>query len=310
MRKNTSEINTVAIVGQGALGIMYGAQIHKFAPDVKLRMVADQGRIERYRAEGVYCNGEACHFQYVLPDAVEEPVDLVLFTVKNKDLPEAIEAARNQVGPETIVLSTLNGISSEAVIAASYGEEAVVYCVAQGMDAVKAGNRLTYDHIGLLCFGEKQPGVKTERLDRIKTFCEKAKIPCEVSSEMVKRLWGKFLLNVGVNQAVSVYGTDYSCVQEEGRPREVMLGAMKEVVALAGPEGVGLTMEDIPYWLAVLDSVSPQGKPSMRQDVEARRISEVEDFAGMVLKLAQKHGIETPLNRQLYDAIKAVEATY
>lgn len=310
MRDNTTKIQRVAIVGQGALGIMYGAQILNHAPQIELRMVADQARIERYQSEGVYCNGEAFRFKYVLPETVTEPADMVFFTVKNKDLPEAIDAAQNQVGPNTMILSTLNGISSEAIIAETFGEEAVLYCVAQGMDAVKVGNRLTYDHIGLLCFGEKEPGVKTSRLDLIRAFCEQAKIPCEISDEMVKRLWGKFLLNVGVNQTVSVYGTEYSCVQEEGEPRQIMLEAMKEVVTLAALEGVDLTLEDIPYWLAVLDSVSPQGKPSMRQDVEARRISEVDDFSGMVLKLAHKHGINTPVNRNLYEAIKKMEDAY
>ncbi|MFT5874505.1 MAG: 2-dehydropantoate 2-reductase [Clostridium sp.] len=62
--------------------------------------------------------------------------------------------------------------------------------------------------------------------------------------------------------------------------------------------------------LKILGTLSPKGKPSMRQDMEARRYSEVELFAGEVLKLGKKYGISTPVNRKLYDRIKFIEGKY
>jgi 2-dehydropantoate 2-reductase len=53
--------------------------------------------------------------------------------------------------------------------------------------------------------------------------------------------------------------------------------------------------------------MSPEGKTSMVQDVEARRKTEVEMFAGKVIELGQKHGIPTPVNRVLYRLLKAME---
>ena len=82
------------------------------------------------------------------PDEPCEPADLLIFTVKYNGLKDAIQAVKNHVGDQTIILSALNGISSESVIGQAYGEEKILYCVAQGMDAVKEGNQLTYDHIG------------------------------------------------------------------------------------------------------------------------------------------------------------------
>ena len=56
--------------------------------------------------------------------------------------------------------------------------------------------------------------------------------------------------------------------------------------------------------------VAPAGKPSMRQDGEAHRRSEVELFAGTVLRRAEKHGLDVPVNRWLYETVKRMEAAY
>lgn len=57
----------------------------------------------------------------------------------------------------------------------------------------------------------------------------------------------------------------------------------------------------------MIEPLHPDGKPSMQQDIEAKRRSEVDLFAGTVLSIAEKHGIFTPVNRMLYDKILSIE---
>ncbi|MFB0920944.1 MAG: ketopantoate reductase C-terminal domain-containing protein, partial [Oscillospiraceae bacterium] len=132
----------------------------------------------------------------------------------------------------------------------------------------------------------------------------------EVVPDMPKRLWSKFMLNVGVNQTSAVFGCDYSGLQNDGSARSTMLSAMEEARALSEKENVNLSQADIDYWLHILGGLNPQGKPSMLQDIEAKRHSEVELFSGTVLELGKKHGLSFPVNRMLYDKIKAIEATF
>ncbi|MEH7502810.1 ketopantoate reductase family protein [Neobacillus drentensis] len=304
------EIKKVSIIGLGALGILFGHHLSKKMPKANLRFIADRERIERYENDHVYCNGERCDFTYLTPDEKCEPADLLIFMVKYDGLKDAIEAVKNHVGEQTIILSALNGITSEAVIGEAYGDEKILYCVAQGMDAVKVGNQLTYDHMGILCFGEQEPGLISENVKSVAAFFEKTAFPYEVDSNMVKRQWGKFMLNVGVNQTVAVYESNYGKIQREGRARETMIAAMREVIALSERAGIDLTEADLAYWLSVLATLSPDGKPSMAQDVEAKRPSEVDLFSGTVLKLADKYGISTPINKELYDRIKLIESPY
>ncbi|MNN20371.1 2-dehydropantoate 2-reductase [compost metagenome] len=297
-------IKKVSIIGLGALGILFGHQLLKKMPKADLTIIADQARIDKYEKEKVYCNGEPCEFHFVTPDESCEPADLIIFTVKFDGLQEAIKAVKNHVGDQTIILSALNGITSEEIIADAYGREKLLYCVAQGMDAVKEGNQLTYEHVGMLCFGEREPGVISEKVKAVASFFDEMEFPYEISTDMRHRMWGKFMLNVGVNQTVAVHDSNYGGVQKEGQARDTMIAAMREVIVLSEKEGIQLTEADLSYWLSVLSTLSPAGKPSMAQDIEAKRFSEVELFAGAVLASGEKYGVPTPVNQELYDRIR------
>ena len=304
------EIETVSIVGLGALGTLFGHHLSRRMPRENLRVVADAARIDRYRREGIFSNGEPCDFHFVTPEADVGPADLVLVAVKALQLDGALASIRHHVDKNTVILSLLNGITSEAIIGGVYGMDHVVYCVAYGMDAVREGNRLTYRNMGKLCIGVNGGGALPENVKRVVRFFEQTDFPFEVDAHMEKRMWGKFMLNVGVNQTVALFGPDYGALQHEGEQRDTMIAAFREVVTLSRLEGVNLTEADVQYWLQLLSTLNPGGKPSMRQDVEARRRSEVALFAGTVLALGQKHGVATPVNRMLYDGILKLEAGY
>jgi len=303
-------IEKVSIIGLGALGILFGHHLAKHMNPDNLRVIADSGRIARYQRDRIYCNGEICNFHYVTPEKQVEPADLLLLAVKFNELDDAIRAVQNHVGKNTIILSLLNGITSETIIGETYGMEHMLCCVAQGMDAVKIENKLQYSNMGMLCFGDCCPGEISGKTKAVASFFEKTELPYMVDTDMQRRLWGKFMLNVGINQSVAVYETNYGGVQKEGRPRETMIQAMREVVRISAKEGVALTEEDIAYWLGIIRPLNPDNKPSLRQDIEAGRMTEVELFSGTVIKLGKKHGIPTPVNQFLYDKIKAMERAY
>jgi 2-dehydropantoate 2-reductase len=304
------EIKKVSLIGLGALGVLFAHQLSKHMGREDLRIIADAERIRRYRRDGVFCNGERCDFNYAAPEEPCVPADLLMIAVKWGDLDDAVAAVKNHVGPRTIILSLLNGITSEEIIGRTYRMDNILLCVAQGMDAVKVGGALTYHTKGKLVFGDPEPGIVSEKADAAARFFTTTGIAHEVSRDMKRHQWSKFMLNAGVNQTTAVYLCDYEGIQKEGPFRETMLEAMEEVRALAEKEGVSLTRGDIGYWLNVLASLSPGGKTSMQQDVEARRPSEAEMFGSTILELARKHGMAAPVNRMLFEKILAIESTY
>ena len=303
------KINHITIVGMGALGILYG---DFFAEKLGLQAVtflADEERKRRYEQEGVFCNGKERRFR--IETSPEREAQLLLFAVKATALEAAVRLASPCVGPDTVILSLLNGISSEEYIENKIRRGTVLGCVAQGMDAVKLGNRLTYAHMGKLCLGisGEEPGKKPQ-LEAVCELFRRIGLPYVEESDIRHRLWSKWMLNVGVNQVVMVERGTYGTVQRPGPARERMKAAMREVIAIAGAAGVGVTEEDLEEYMAILDNLAPDGMPSMRQDGLAHRSSEVELFSGTVIKKGIQYGVDVPVNRELYREIRQMEAKY
>jgi len=305
------DIKRISIIGMGALGVLYGEFFTRKLGKQYVEFVADDKRIERYRREGVLCNGIPCDFNIVSEDEKGKPADLLIFAVKATALDSAIKTARNKVSEDTIILSVLNGISSEEIIGQTYGMDKMLYCVAQGMDAVKIGNELTYTQFGQLCIGiMDQDEDKKEKLQAVVDLFDKTGFPYTLESDIKHRLWSKFMVNVGVNQVVMIYEGTYATVQQPGEARELMKAAMREVMMLAEKENVKITEKDMDEYLNLIDNMNPNGMPSMRQDGLAHRKSEVELFSGTVLALAKKHGISAPVNQKIYETVRLMESKY
>lgn len=301
------EERPIILVGAGALGILYGQRLTAaYGPD-RVAFAVDGDRAARYRATGFSCNGQPCDFRFLDPAEESPKASLILFAVKFGALQDAAELVRPLVGEDTVILSLLNGISSEGVIGSICGEEHLLYCVALGMDAVREGHSLHYSKPGLLQLGERDD-CKSQRLEEVLALLRGADIQCEVPTNVLQAQWNKLMVNTGVNQACAYFGIPYGGVQVEGEARKAMCAAMEEVLQVAQPEGILLTREDITAWLKVIDGFGGENMPSMRQDILAGRKTEVALFAGAVRELGRKHGIPTPANDRFYDGILAIEA--
>ena len=303
------EIKTVGVIGMGALGVLYADLFTRALGREQVRVLADSRRIARYRDEGIWYNGVRCDFAYTDAAAVHEPVDLLLFAVKFGGLEDAIATCRHLVGPETTLVSVLNGISSEQMLGEAFSPEQVVWCVAQKMAAKKDGNRVTVDPIGELAVGIPD-GLDPAHFRRLTAFFDAIRFPYMVPEDIRVYTWSKLLCNTGCNQAELVFQCGYGPLQVPGKPRDTMIGAMREVVQVANAEGIPLSEADVTYWLGILDHLPADGETSMRQDGKAHRKSEVELFAGTIRRLARKHGLSVPVNDWLYEEIQRIEASY
>lgn len=287
-------IQTAGIVGLGALGILFGQKLSEALGRENVYVFADRERVERYGKNGVYANGKRCEFTCV--EAKDAPtVDLLIYATKYYSLEEAVKSTAGACGKDTIVISLLNGVSSEGLIEELLHPAHLLYCVAQGMDATREGNRLTYSKAGSLVFGEKDNSHSGSVRD-LEELCGRAGIACEVPEDILHGQWSKWMLNVGANQTCAAYATGYRGIQEGGDRREAFLAAMREAMAVANAEGIALTERELQDWTDLIDTLSPAGEPSMRQDTKAGRKTEVDLFSTLVCELGRKHGIPTPQN--------------
>lgn len=302
-------IERVAIIGKGAVGLLHGSKIARNVGHDAVVYVMDDARFARHAGEAVTINGEPCDMA-TIPASKAAPVDLVIVAVKATGLGAAIETMAPLVGPDTAIMSLLNGVTSEERIAKRYGWEHLALSVTQGMDAVFIGGELTYTHPGEIRFGAA-PKTAPDVVEAIDAFLDRAGIVHAVEEDIRHRMWTKLMTNVGVNQTCMVFGCDYGAVcKPESEEHRCLIAAMREALAVARAEGVDVTEDDLCQMYAMFESLTPDGLPSMAQDRINRKPSEVEEFAGTIIRLAERHGILVPQNRWLYRRVHEIEATY
>jgi 2-dehydropantoate 2-reductase len=299
-------IETISLIGAGALGGAYASMF--YAMDSRcVSFVADGDRFERLSRDGLIVNGRRCDIPVLRPEDASPPSDLVVVAVKHHHLDDAVRQMKNRIGPDTTIISVMNGIESEARIGEIYGREKVLYAVSVAIDALREGNCLNFKNRGRILFGEARNLVISERVTRVQALFDRAGIIHNTPPDMIRTLWWKFMINVGVNQASAVLRAPFAVFQTSPEARDLMTSARREVILLAEKEHVPLTEEDIGNWEAVLADLNPAGKTSMLQDVEAGRKTEVEMLAGKVIELGERHHIPTPVNRRLFDSIRKIE---
>lgn len=301
-----SSIERISMIGAGAVGALYAGKFFDMDKDC-ISLVAKGERYDQLKEGGLIINNRHYKMSVVRAEESTPPSDLIIVAVKYHHLPEAIHDLRNRLGENSLIVSLMNGIDSEELIGAAYGMEKMLYAVVAGIDPVRQGNRITYTKEGKIFIGEaKNPGL-SERLERVTSLFDRAGIASEIPGDIMRTLWWKFMINTGMNQVSAVLRAPYSVFQTSPEARELMESAMMEVMTIAREANVHLSKRDIEEWYSFMSGLSPQGKTSMVQDMEAKRKTEVEMFAGKVMELGKTHGIPTPVNQTLFRMIKVME---
>lgn len=304
------KINKALIAGAGAIGAAIASRIFDVDPDA-VALAASGERKQRYLRDGFIVNGKRYDFR-LADSTMAEPYDLIILAVKNYDLESAIEEIRPFFGENTTILSLLNGITSEQILRAEFGKDAVPLAFIIGIDALRAGNRIDFPRPGEIRFGDEKndPDNLRPAIAEIGDFLKSHNVPYSIPGDMVRAMWYKFMMNVGLNQWSAVLRAPYGVFQKNVIARDLVRETMEEVVALGAKLGVAISAADIDSLFAILDTLGAEGKTSMLQDVEAHRKTEVDAFAKVVVDEASRLGIPVPANAMLSRMISCIEQSY
>ena len=303
------EIKKVLICGIGAIGSVLAYKISKF-DNANLRILVDQKRLQDYKNSPKIFNGETLNLNYITPDNTNFKADLIIIGTKFNALDEVTKNIRNFVGENTIIMSLLNGISSEEVIANKYGWRNTPLAFFLGHSETIAKNNYTYDGKGTIVFGAKENYTNPEIINIIKTYFTNAQINFQIPQDINYSYWLKFMLNVSTNQPSAILRLTFGEMTSNSKFMNMFNNIMKEVQAIAKVEGIKNTENMLDDALTALNNLMPEGKTSMLQDIEAKRQTEVEMLAGVMITLGKKHNIPTPYNSVMYEMIKSIEKNY
>lgn len=301
---SSHSIKTVHMIGLGAIGCTYGSLLYKNDKS-SVKVVIDEGRMERYK-KGTVINGERYYFDLTIPKPDSEKAEFILIAVKNHQLKRVIEMIAPLIGEDTVILSLLNGITSEDELSRAFGRNKVLHGFCVATDAVRENGEVHFVNSGKIVFGENYAEVSGKAAS-VAEFFTRAGIAYEIPQDIRREMWWKFMMNVGINQTSAILRAPYGVYQSIPEARELFASACREVIPIARAKGINLSEDDIKEYIKILKKMSPTGKTSMLQDVEAGRKTEVECFALTVMNLGKKYGIPTPVNETLYRLIRVIE---
>jgi len=297
------EIKNITMYGFGAVGALYGINMWK-ALGSSFQIVAEGDRKKRYEKEGFIVNGEKITVPVVCPENLT-PADFLIIATKNLQIEQAIKQVKKAVGPDTIILSLLNGTDSEERLIEEYGAEKVLYGFCVGMSSIHTANHIDFSTPGSIVFGEAD-NRRSEQVRAVEKIFETCGIHYKVPSDIRHDQWNKFMLNTAFNTLSSITRGGYGVFAQESM-KALSFGVSKEVQAVAAKEGIVLTDSDIQNNYDMMLSLDPNGLTSMCQDMIAGRKTENNWFCGTVVRLGKKHHIETPLCDTLFKIVQGCE---
>jgi len=296
------DIKNVIICGLGAIGLTYADKLNDVC---NLRILADKTRIDRYLKDTPKVNGKELKLNYITPDD-SGIADLIIISTKFNGLDDAIKYIKNFVGENTIIISLLNGLASEEKIAKVYGKDKILHSYFIGTkSSVRVGNSVVQDGKPVIVFGTPYKENK-EKENNLKKFFDKNKIDYKIPDNIIYSLWAKFATNVVINQLSAILNLTFGQTKNDYF-RSLELNILDEVTNVAKAENVDGYQNIKNDVMAILDKMTGDSKTSMLQDIIAGRKTEVDIFAGDVIRMGKRHGIDTPCNQMLYNMIRVME---
>lgn len=298
------KIEKVLIVGLGAIGSIYATKLHDFNPKM-IQVLVDKTRYDDYAKRGIVFNNQKYDFDYVLDIDKDKKADLIIIATKASGYLEAVEMIENYVHNDTVVMALLNGISCEELLFEKYGREKVLYSYYIGHSSMREDNAITFDGIGKIFFGEDENKIYSDKILAVKELFDKVGIDYQIPEDMLSSMWQKFIINIGVNQTLAIVDKPYGALQKSIFVRNMAQDLMREAVKVAQTLKVKGTDKFIDVAWEFIKHVPSQLRPSMVQDIENNRKTEVDIFAGEICRLGRQYGVYTPKNEFAYNLIKA-----
>jgi 2-dehydropantoate 2-reductase len=296
----------IAVMGTGGVGGYFGARLAQAGCDVSF--IARGAHLAAIREHGLKVESPLGDM-HLLPVRITDdprtlaPVDLVLFSVKLWDTEAAARSIASLFGPDTGIVSFQNGVQKDDILRRVFGDGAVMGGV--GYIATAIARPGVIKHTGTLqrlVFGEYDGG-RSPRAEALLAACRRAGIEAELSTDIRRQIWEKFVFLVGLSGTTATTRMPIGPVRENPRTRAFLRDLMREAVTVARAHGVTVPEDYAEKRLAFCDSLPPDMTSSLYHDLERGNPLEVQWLSGGVVQLGEQAGVPTPANRAVWDVL-------
>jgi 2-dehydropantoate 2-reductase len=295
----------IAIIGTGGVGGYFGARLAQAGNNVTF--VARGAHGEAIKTNGLQLLSPKGDYLVENAKAVDSPLkldnpDLVLIGVKAWQVKEVALQLKEVISEDTVVISLQNGVMAAKELSEVLPQKNVMGGLCNIFSKIKEPGVI--EHMSAephIIFGELDHSI-TERAEKIRDTFNKAKIKNKLSEYIQGDTWKKFML-ICLGGLGALTRANYGVLCQTPELKNMMVKMLYEMYAVSQKEGIHLPESIKEKTLALTMSFAPSANSSMARDIWAGRPSELEYQNGSVVHLAEKHGIEVPVNYFIYHTL-------
>ncbi len=302
----------ICIVGCGAVGSLFAANLATLDDVEVWAFDLYQAHVDAIERDGLHISGAGevhARLRATSDAAVVPPCDLGIVATKAMHAEQAIAATAHAFA-DGAVASVMNGVGNEETIARHVGR--VIRGTTFPAGKLLGPGHAQWDVRGDTTFSPFEPAPATaEQVAQLADACTRAGMPAHAVADARPAQWRKVIFNASTNPIGALTGLTHGRVCERPDLRALVSGLVDEGKAVAAAQGI--TLDADPEELidhAAKPDVAYGHKASMLQDVEARRLTEIEFLNGGIARFGREFGVPTPLNDTITALIKGVEASW
>ena len=298
----------VCVVGCGAVGSLFAANLASLDDAEVWAYDLWDDHVSAINEGGLRLSGagEVLGRVHATTDPAElPPCDYGIVATKSMQTSAAVEAVAHALAGGA-VCSVQNGAGNEELIAEHVRE--VIRGTMFPAGHLAGPGHVVWDTKGDTHIGPFEPSpAPMEKVRELADACTRAGLPTVALEDARGAQWRKLIFNAASNAIAALTGLTHGRVAEPPT-RDLAWAVMAEGRAVAEAQGIVLDMspEEL-FDYAARKEVAYDHKPSMLQDVEAGRETEIDFLNGAIVAFGERHGVDAPLNRALTALVKGLE---
>jgi len=304
----------IAVIGAGAMGSIYASFLAQNKNEV-LAIDLWEEHLNVIRESGLRVSGfsgDKTVKNITVSNDINDAKGYELFIIATKASGVGAVASKLSkiASKSSIILTIQNGLGAGERIASFMPTDNILLGVAQGFGAAMVGpGHAHHNNMSMIRIGEMNGGMTSRLETLVKTWCD-AGFNAKAFDDIEQLIWEKFVCNVAWSGSCSIFRKTIGQVMESEEMFNIAKGCAIEAKKMGDIKKVNFTFDETVNYITEFGKKLLNSKPSMLQDVEANRLSEIDAINGMVVTLGNQYDIETPYNTAVSSIIKAQEAEY
>lgn len=298
------------IMGPGAMGCLFSARLKMAGFDVTL-LDYNRERADELNRQGIMVEGVSGEYSAMVPvvtGEIKDGFDAALICVKSYRTRDAGESLKKILSPGTTIVTLQNGIGNIEILEDLFGKDNVLGGITAEGATVLGTGRIRHAGQGATVIGPEHRS--RDAAKGLASALNSAGFKTETTDNIDSLLWGKLIINAGINALTAVTGLKNGRLPDIEGTRSIMEELVKEAVAVAGAKNIRLPYNDPLGRVIEVCRATAGNISSMLQDVMNRKETEIDFINGAVAREGEAMGIQTPVNRALTSLVRAIQETY